>query len=166
MKAMFTLLALALPLAAASAQDPMSSPAPATQPATAHVMYDANTLKWGPAPPAFEPGAQVAVLAGDPGQPGVFALRLKIPAGFKIARHWHPTDERVTVLEGDFTLDMGEGASKHSHTFGPGGYAVLPAKMQHAGSTSGGATLQVAGMGPFVLNYVDPKDDPRLRAKK
>lgn len=129
-------------------------------------MYDAAQLQWADAPPALEKGAQMVVLSGDPGKAGLFAIRLKAPAGFKVALHWHPTDEEVTVLEGDFSLEMGEGSDKHAHTFGPGGYAMLPAKMQHAASTKNGATVQVEGMGPFEINYVDPKDDPRLRTNQ
>ena len=91
-------------------------------------------------------------------------LRLKTPPGFKIARHWHPTDEHVTVIEGDLTLEMGEGAQKHTATFGAGDYVLLPAKMQHMASTIGGMVVQVHGAGPFALTYVDPKDDPRQRA--
>lgn len=133
--------------------------------ASKHVMFDAAQLKWGEAPPALERGAQAAVLSGDPSQPGPFVLRLKVPAGFKIATHWHPTDEQVTLLAGDLTLTMDAHApGEHAHTFSPGGYALLPAKMHHAASTKGGATIQLGGMGPFELHYVDPKDDPRLRA--
>ena len=51
-----------------------------------HVMYDAAQLQWGDAPPALEKGAQVAVLSGDPGKAGPFVIRLKAPAGFKVAR--------------------------------------------------------------------------------
>jgi anti-sigma factor ChrR (cupin superfamily) len=158
------LLALPLALAAAEPPTPAASAAPEMA-ASSHVMYDADALKWGPAPDALPPGAQVAVLFGDPGKAGRFVMRLKAPAGYKVPRHWHPTDEVVTVLEGDFSLDMGDGTSAHSHTFSPGGFVVLPAKMLHAGSSTGGAVLQVAGMGPFQINYVDPKDDPR-QAKK
>jgi quercetin dioxygenase-like cupin family protein len=172
MKTRLLLLAAALPAALLAAEPPRSpTPAPVTdqmaetptQSASTHVMHDAAQLKWGDAPPVFEKGAQAVVLSGDPGKPGWFVLRLKAPAGFKVALHWHPTDEQVTVLEGDFSLRMGDGASEHSHTFAPGGYVVLPAHMQHAASTQGGAVVQVEGMGPFELIYVDPKDDPRKR---
>ena len=100
-----------------------------------------------------------------PGSPGPFVLRLKFPAGYKVATHWHPTDEHVTVIEGDVSLEMDvHGAGQHAHAFAPGGYALLPAKMHHAASTKRGAIVQISGMGPFELNYVDSKDDPRLRA--
>ena len=108
MKARMLLLLAALP-AALLAAEPQVPPTPMpaadqsaampAQPASAHVMYDAAQLQWGDAPPALEKGAQVAVLSGDPGKPGPFTIRIKVPAGFKVARHWHPTDERVTVME-------------------------------------------------------------------
>lgn len=146
---------------------PPMPPMPGAPEATGavHVMYDAAQLKWGDPPPALERGAKVAVLSGDPKLPGLFVIRLKAPAGFKVARHWHPTDEHVTVIEGELTLNMGQGATgEHAHTFGAGGYVLLPARMQHTASTKGGVIVQISGMGPFELNYVDPKDDPRLRS--
>lgn len=165
---------LALPLALHAGQPPRSGPPPTAKPmhaastpapaASAHVMYDAGQLEWGEAPPPFERGAQAVVLSGDPGKPGLFVLRLKAPAGYKVAAHWHPTDEQVTLLEGDLTLTMDpHGKGAHEHTFTPGGYVLLPAKMHHAASTRTGMTVQVSGMGPFELHYIDPKDDPRKR---
>ena len=173
MKNRLLLLAAALPAALLAAEPPMApNPMPApdqmaampAQPMSSHVMYDAAQLQWGDAPPALEKGAQMAVLSGDPGKSGWFVVRLKTPSGYKVAPHWHPTDERVTVIQGDFSLHMGAGASAHDHTFAAGGYAVLPARMQHAASTQGGGIVQVEGNGPFVINYVDLRDDPRVRA--
>ena len=155
----------ATPAAAAPKQE--LSPPPTAPDMAVHAMKKAAELQWGDAPPAFERGAQAAVVSGDPAKAGsLFVIRLKAPAGFRIARHWHPSDEHVTVLEGDLSLDMGEGADQHTASFGPGDYVLLPAKMQHAASTTGGVTLQVHGMGPLELVYVDPKDDPRKRAPK
>jgi quercetin dioxygenase-like cupin family protein len=57
-------------------------------------------MKWGPAPPVLPPGAQIAVLSGDPGGKGLVTLRLKLPPGYVIPPHWHPTDEHVTVISG------------------------------------------------------------------
>jgi quercetin dioxygenase-like cupin family protein len=164
MKSRVLLLTAALPFALFAAQPPQSQADAAMAPDMAsHVMLDASGLQWGDAPPALERGAQLAVLSGDPGKAGWFALRLKFPAGYKVALHWHPSNEHVTVLEGDFTLRMGDAPNEHARSFAPGGYVVLPAHMHHAASTQGGAVVQVEGMGPFVLNYVDPKDDPRSR---
>jgi len=118
-------------------------------------------IKWGDAPPSLRKGAKLAVLSGDPGAAGPFTIRLKLPAGYRISPHWHPTDENVTVISGTFSLGMGE---KFDHaslkTLPAGGFALLPAEMRHFAWTKGGATVQVHGMGPFVLNYVNPSDDP------
>jgi quercetin dioxygenase-like cupin family protein len=129
--------------------------------ASTHVAVDAAQVQWGEAPPVLNKGAQLAVLSGNPGAAGPFVIRLKMPAGYKIAPHWHPTDEHVTVISGTFSLGMGdhfdEAATK---PLAPGGYALLPAEMHHYAWTKDGATVQVHGMGPFVLNYVNPADDP------
>jgi quercetin dioxygenase-like cupin family protein len=155
---MKTLLpALLLLCGGASAAEP-AAPAGASD----HVMLRAGEVAWGDPPPFLRRGAQFARVAGDPGTAGsVFVIRLNLPAGYRIARHWHPGDEHVTVLQGALTLSMGEAAKAHSETFGPGDYVLLPARMQHEASTTAGAVVQLHGMGPFALDYVDPKDDPR-----
>lgn len=133
-------------------------------PASSHVMARASEVAWGDPPPFLERGLQFALVAGDPATAGsLFVIRLKMPAGYRIARHWHPGDEHVTVLEGTLTLSMGERDKAHAETFTAGDYVLLPANMQHEASTSDGAVVQVHGAGPFALNYVDPKDDPRNR---
>jgi hypothetical protein len=161
MKRLPLLAAALFPLAALA--EPPAPPTGAAASPPAHVMLQATQLQWGDGPPALEPGAQAVVLSGDPGAEGPFALRLKVPAGYRVALHWHPTDEQVTVIEGDMTLSMPRGNARMSQRLDAGGYALLPARMHHAASTQGGAVVQVAGMGPFQINYVEPGDDPRLR---
>lgn len=118
-------------------------------------------IKWGPAPPDLPAGAQIAVLAGDPSQSGPVTLRLKMPAGYVIAPHWHPTDERVTVISGLLGLGMGDTLDKKtSKVLKPGGYAVAPAKMHHFAWTKAGAIVQVDLMGPFAITYLNAADDP------
>lgn len=151
-----TLLALALGLALA-----IPTPSASASPST-HVMINPVQVKWGAPPPAFRPGARFAVISGDPGTAGPFTVRLKLPAGFRISPHWHPTDENVTVISGTFSLGMGDKFDRASTTtLTAGGYALLPAEMRHFAWTRGGATVQVHGTGPFVLNYVNAADDPR-----
>ena len=123
------------------------------------LVLPASGLTWGPPPPVLPAGAKMAVVSGDPGKAEMYAVRLQIPAGYKIAPHWHPTDEHVTVLSGTFGLGMGE-------TFGQvkdlpaGSYALLPANMRHYAMAVTPATVQVDGMGPFAINYVNAADDP------
>jgi quercetin dioxygenase-like cupin family protein len=131
------------------------------KPASTHVMVDGAQMKWGPAPPVLNKGAELAVISGDPGSTGPYVIRLKMPAGYKIAPHWHPTDENITVISGTFSAGMGETFDpKATKTLAAGGFALMPAEMRHFAWTKGGATVQVHGMGPFMLNYVNPADDP------
>jgi quercetin dioxygenase-like cupin family protein len=137
----------------------------AQQAGSSHVFATAAELKWGDPPPVLEKGASFTVVSGDPGKTGMFVVRLKMPAGYKIAPHWHPTDENVTVLSGTFALGMGEKFDKTTMKALPvGGYALLPAEMRHFAMAKTAATVQVHGQGPFVLNYVNPADDPSKRA--
>jgi quercetin dioxygenase-like cupin family protein len=133
-----------------------------------HVAVTADEIKWGAAPPILQKGAQIAVVSGNPGATGPFVIRLKMPAGYKIAPHWHPTDEHVTVISGTFALGMGEKFEQTKMKELPvGGYGLLPAEMRHYAMAKTAAVVQVHGMGPFVLNYVNPADDPsKVNASK
>lgn len=126
-----------------------------------HIMLNADEVKWGPAPPSVPKGLQLSVVSGDPGGPGSFVIRLKIPAGARIAPHWHPTDEHVTVISGTVAFGMGEKFDAAAlKNLAAGGYALMPAEMRHFAMAKTAAVLQVHGTGPFVLNYVNPADDP------
>jgi quercetin dioxygenase-like cupin family protein len=122
-------------------------------------------VKWADAPPVLEKGAMMAVLAGNPGAEGPYVVRLKMPKGYKIAPHWHPTDENVTVISGEFKVGMGEKFDEKSMTVLPaGGYALLPAEMRHYAMAKGEVIVQVSGMGPFKITYVNPSDDPSTKS--
>ena len=121
-----------------------------------------SQMKFGRPPPFIAPGAQVAVLEGDPGaSSGDFTIRVKMPAGYKIAPHWHPKRENVTVISGSFKVGMGDkfevGKMK---TFPAGSFAYLDPDMHHYAMASGPTTVQVHGMSPLQFNYVNPADDP------
>ncbi|HLW23695.1 MAG TPA: cupin domain-containing protein [Steroidobacteraceae bacterium] len=121
----------------------------------------AADIKWGPAPPVLPAGAQAAVMAGDPATTGFVSVRLKMPAGYRIPAHSHPTDEHVTVISGTFAIGMGDKLDKkQSKTLKAGGYAVAPANMHHFAWTKTGAVVQVDMIGPFAITYVNPADDP------
>jgi quercetin dioxygenase-like cupin family protein len=131
----------------------------------AHIFLNPAQAKWGAPPPIFEKGMSFMVVSGDPGKEGPYVVRARLPAGYKIAPHWHPTDEHVTVLAGTFALGMGEKFDKSKMTNIPvGGYAMLPADMRHFALAKTATTIQVHGQGPFILTYVDPADDPSKRA--
>lgn len=128
---------------------------------TALAQVNSPDLKWGPAPAVFPTGAEMAVLAGDPAKAGTFVVRLKMPAGYQVPAHHHPTDEYVTIISGDFSLGMGDKLDSAKGTaLAPGGFAMAPANMNHYAWTKGGAVVQVSAEGPFALIYANPADDP------
>ena len=125
----------------------------------------APALTWGPPPAVFAPGAKFTVLQGDPGKTGVYAVRLDLPDGYRIAPHYHPTDEHITVISGTFLVGMGDSLDVAKTTALPaGGFITAPASMHHYAVARGRTVVQVHGMGPFALTYVNAKDDPRNTA--
>jgi quercetin dioxygenase-like cupin family protein len=122
---------------------------------------DASSIKWGAAPPTLPKGAQIAVLAGDPSKDGPYVLRLKLPDRYVIPAHHHPTTENVTVVSGTFYAGMGDKVDQaKAAAFKPGGFASLPANMNHFAWASGETVVQVHGNGPFAIVYANPADDP------
>jgi hypothetical protein len=171
MKVRSTLVLVVAGLAGAAsvgalAQAPAKKPAAAATPAPSHVMVAAADLKWGPAPPAMPPGAQAAVIAGDPSQAGsAFVMRAKLPDGYKVPPHWLPSDENVTVLSGTFVAGMGETMNEASmKALAPGGFVRLAKKAPHYAMAKGETIIQIHGTGPFEITYVNPNDDPRKKA--
>lgn len=128
-----------------------------------HVLVTPDKLTWGPAPPSLPPGSELAILEGDPSKAGAyFAFRAKLPDGYKVPPHWHPTDERVLVLQGTLGLALGEKFEPSSeHELPVGSYALMPKGVKHYAWAKGETIIQVSGMGPFDVMYVNPADDPR-----
>ena len=125
------------------------------------VLVAPEDAKWGPAPPNFPPGAQVAVLSGNPFSAEPYVLRLKLPAGYVIPAHHHPTVENVTIVSGSFHAGMGDKLDRaHGIALAPGGFASLPANMNHFAWATEATVVQIHGMGPVAITYVDPADDP------
>lgn len=153
-------------LSLASAQTPAPKKAASHSMSVKPIMLIPSDVKWMPAAPetGLPSAVQMAVLSGDPGKTGMFIVRLKVPNGGKVAAHWHPTDENVTVLQGTFAAGMGDKYDAAGlHDFPAGSYVLMPKKMHHFGLAKGETVLQIHAMGPFVLNYVDPADDPRKK---
>jgi quercetin dioxygenase-like cupin family protein len=134
---------------------------PAGSQEAAHGMFTPNAIKWGDPPPFVPKGSQVAVLYGDPNKDGLFVIRAKLPANYKIPAHSHPTDEVVTVLSGTLLVGMGDKlASASAKAFPAGSLIVAPAKSNHFVLTKQPTVIEVSAMGPLAFNYVNPADDP------
>ena len=172
---MYQLCFLTLPLVVAaslnttqSGQEKNGGAAASAGAQATHVMVMPGQIKWGPAPPALPPGSQMAVLEGDPTKAGApFAIRAKLPDGYKVPPHWHPTDEKIVVLQGTFGMGFGERFDPAAgHELPAGSYVIAPKEVRHFAWAKGETIIHVSGMGPFDLTYVNPADDPRKAAKK
>ncbi len=131
-----------------------------------HKLIPPQDIKWGPAPPSVPAGAQAAVLYGDPGKEGMFAFRLKLPKGYHIAPHTHPKPEIVTVLSGTARLGMGTTADHGKAQVLPAGsfFALSPGSA-HYFFADEDTVIQLNSTGPWGINYVNPKDDPRQKTQ-
>ena len=129
-----------------------------------HTVVAADAVAWGPAPPSLPPGAQAAVLLGNPAKEGPFVLRLKLPNGYAVPPHRHSKDELVTVIAGRFAVASGETLDRGASPYlSPASFVHLPAGMPHYAWVEGETIVQINGAGPFDVTYVDTKDDPRRK---
>ncbi|MDP9340470.1 MAG: cupin domain-containing protein [Acidobacteriota bacterium] len=123
-----------------------------------------DKIKWV----QYSPGVEFGPVHGNcdqAGAPCVFQLRFA--DGGKFPPHWHPVDEHVTVLSGTFMAGMGDSYDESKMvTLPAGSYVMMPKRMHHfAGAKGGTALVQVSGVGPFKINYVNAADDPKKAAK-
>ena len=155
--ALVVLLAMVFSASRSSAEE--------TQPAEMH-LYPPTSMEWKAGPAAIPPGAKMVVLEGDPTKEGPFVVRFQFPAGYHVPPHTHPKTERVTVISGTLYLATGEALDRTSAKELPAGsFGYWPAGMKHTAWSDGETVIQLHGIGPWQINYVNPADDPR-KAKK
>lgn len=129
-----------------------------------HGIFAADAITWKDGPPSLASGARFAVLEGDPSKEGLFTMRLLLPDGFKIMPHWHPAVEHVTVLSGTFHVGMGDVfEADKAGGLSAGTFAFLAPEMHHFAWAEGETVIQLHGVGPWQINYVDPANDPRKK---
>lgn len=117
---------------------------------------------WGAGPASLPAGAQAIVLEGDPTKAGLFTVRLRLPNNYRVAPHSHSTWEHITVISGIFHLGMGDTFDPSKFTeLRAGSFAALPDGMRHYVHTVGETIVQLHGMGPWTVTYVNRADDPR-----
>jgi len=89
---------------------------------------------------------------------------VKFPANFKVPPHWHPAIERVTVLSGTLHLGTGDTFDQAKAKALPAGsISIMEPKMHHFAWTGEETVVQLSGMGPWGITYVNPADDPRKK---
>lgn len=147
--------------------EPDRSSDPGYDPRTAYgpdsqVMIAAGDIDWRPGPESLPEGSEFAVLEGDPGERGMFVMRLKLPDGYIIPPHTHPNVERVTVMSGVFNLGHGGQFSREDTARLPAGsFTSMPPGMRHFAIAEGETVIQLTSIGPWEIDYIDPADDPR-----
>jgi quercetin dioxygenase-like cupin family protein len=126
------------------------------------MLPNAKSVQWTPAPASQPINAKISLIAGDPGQPGPFTLRLDFPGNTIIAPHTHSKLESITILSGAIYHEIEEKLDKSKGSLlTAGGFISLPADMAHSLWTVKTTIIQVSGTGPFDLHYINPADDPR-----
>jgi hypothetical protein len=125
-------------------------------------MINQKDLQWTDGLSSLPKGAKAVVIEGDPTKEGPFTLRIQVPANYKIGPHWHPAIEHVTVLQGSLYMGAGEKYDESKATkLTEGGFAIMPVEYVHYAFTKEAATIQLHGMGPWGITYINAADDPR-----
>ncbi len=152
MLAFFVALAVAVMLVALS----LAEEAKKASAAPAHEIVHSTDLKWTP----LIKGSEMAVVSGDPNKEGEpFVIRIREADGAKVPPHWHHADEYLTVLKGTFLVGMGETYDKSKlQTVNVGNFLFIPKEMRHFANCKGETIVQVHGIGPFKVNWVNPAE--------
>jgi quercetin dioxygenase-like cupin family protein len=125
-------------------------------------LFSQAEVAWKDGPGSLPAGAKFAILEGDPAKEGVFTMRLWFPDGYRIPPHFHSKVEHITVISGSFNLGMGEKFDQSStREMTAGAFGFWPGGMRHFAWAKGETVVQLHGVGPWTITYVNPADDPR-----
>ena len=113
--------------------------------------------------PAFPPSVRLAVVVGQPSEPGPYTIRVKVPHGEKLMPHRHSEDRVYTVISGVFHIGLGDEFDANKlQAYPPGAVIILPGNTSHFHwAKSSEYITQVTAIGPLGLEYLSAKDDPR-----
>jgi hypothetical protein len=143
--------AILITLLAASVLNAQAPPKP-----DAPIALTPDAMVWTDGPSTLPPGSKVAVLEGSPKDDGMFTMRLRIPAGSAIPPHWHPRQERVTILSGAVDLGFGSVANAgKTKRYAAGSFYVNPPRVMHFLFFPEATEMQLTGVGPWELQTSD-----------
>ena len=125
-----------------------------------HTLVTPAEIQWRPAPAVLPAGAQGAALYGDPNNEGLFSMRFKLPKGYRVPPHTLSKDGLFTVISGTFRIGMGEKAAMPA-----GSFIALAPGTPHFVAVDEETVVQLNNIGPWVITYIDPKEDPRHKPK-
>ena len=144
-----------------ASQTPSTCPAAAAQEAElaageTQMAHHASDIVWGPCPPNLPTPCEMAVLEGDPKREMLFTVRFRTGAEFEMKPHWHPRNERVTILEGKVGVGFGAEIDREKVVwFGPDDYYVNAQEAHHYVLTDGPVVLQITGIGPWKVHFLE-----------
>lgn len=119
------------------------------------IQWTSATIPWGPGPATLPAGTRSAVLEGNPREPGMFTMRLEVPAGALVPPHTHPRPERVTMISGAVGVGFGSTVSDDVTVFHAGDFYVNPANEPHFVRFVETSVIQITGEGPWELRRVE-----------
>jgi hypothetical protein len=133
---------------------------------TAHKMVMPDDLKWTEVA-ALPSGAKMAIIEGKLDAAAPFTFRARLPANYEIPAHWHPAMEHITVISGTFNMGVGDKLDRtKTKPLSAGSFAMMPPKTNHFGWTDRETVIQIHGVGPWGITYVNAADDPRKKLSK
>lgn len=119
------------------------------------IQVPAGAGTWMDGPPTLPAGTKIMILEGHPAKEGMFTIRLRVPAGTRLAPHWHPRDERVTILSGMAKVGFGDVFDEATMaSFPAGSFYLNPPKSHHYVSVPEDTEMQLTGMGPWELHML------------
>jgi quercetin dioxygenase-like cupin family protein len=118
----------------------------------------ADEVHWSAQGGLALPGMEQVNLVGEPGKPGPYTVRLRFPAGYKLAPHTHPDSRQVTVLSGTWYTGYGDKYNPQLlKALPPGSFYTEPSNVPHFVEVREPVVLQVSGIGPSGRTFLSPE---------
>jgi len=122
--------------------------------ATTATIVAPSTATWKPMP-GFG-SWQMAPIVGNPATAGAYyAYFLKVPAGGKVAPHFHRNTETVVVISGTLLVGIGDKMDVATmKALGPGSVASIPAGLHHYAMAKDAVVIELSGIGPDSTTFI------------
>ena len=127
----------------------------------AGIAAENEELNWQYVPGVPKP-IEMAVVSGDPTQPGPYVVRYRMPSGMKMAPHRYPDERELTIVKGIYWIVPGESYNwRDMNEYKQGAVIVKEAGKAYFSWARTAVVLEEKGTGPTAIEYVHPEDDPR-----
>jgi ChrR-like protein with cupin domain len=121
-----------------------------------------SEMRWAAQGGLAMAGMEQVNLLGNPSKPGPYTIRLKFPAGYRLAPHMHPDSREVTILSGTWYTGYGEKFDAAALKALPAGsFYTEPGNVAHFVEVREPVMIQVSGIGPSGRVFVNPADNPK-----